>query len=339
MTEQIFDGDHYAVSYNGSGAGLVTIPRSALVAGTANAVIVNDGSGNLSSVGILNAARGGTGVDSSGYTGVAKVSGGAWSASAIVNADVSASAAIGRAKLASGSANYVLINNGSGVMTEEAQLAVSRGGTGQDFSGVGAGPFALTVSSGVVSAATGISTAATPSTIVLRDVSGNITGATFNASVVSTNSITSTGDLTIQPAGGDVLFGASVLHLTPNTIAGGDVTFRTGNCQTIGTATAAVVSVATASGIAYGVAVNIAAANVTNGSGAGQYTFIARAKNIAGVLTIGTILNKSSSRDSSIATASVTAAASGTTIEIRVTGSAGVTINWCCSATIVQQSF
>lgn len=48
----------------------------------------------------------------------------------IVDADVSASAAIARSKLASGSNNYVVINNGSGVMSEEAQLAISRGGTG-----------------------------------------------------------------------------------------------------------------------------------------------------------------------------------------------------------------
>lgn len=46
-----------------------------------------------------------------------------------VNADISASAAIARSKLASGSANHVLINDGSGVMSSEAVLAVSRGGT------------------------------------------------------------------------------------------------------------------------------------------------------------------------------------------------------------------
>lgn len=48
----------------------------------------------------------------------------------IVDGDVNASAAIARSKLASGSNDHVLINNGSGVMSSEAQLAVSRGGTG-----------------------------------------------------------------------------------------------------------------------------------------------------------------------------------------------------------------
>jgi hypothetical protein len=48
----------------------------------------------------------------------------------IDNADIKAAAGIARDKLASGSNNHVIINNGSGVMTSEAQLAVSRGGTG-----------------------------------------------------------------------------------------------------------------------------------------------------------------------------------------------------------------
>lgn len=47
----------------------------------------------------------------------------------ILNIDINASAAIDRTKLANGTANHVLINNGSGVMSSEAQLALSRGGT------------------------------------------------------------------------------------------------------------------------------------------------------------------------------------------------------------------
>lgn len=52
-------------------------------------------------------------------------------ANSIVNADVATAAAIARTKLASGSNNHVLINDGSGVMSSEAVLAVTRGGTGQ----------------------------------------------------------------------------------------------------------------------------------------------------------------------------------------------------------------
>lgn len=52
----------------------------------------------------------------------------------IVNANVSASAAIARSKLATGSANHVIIDDGSGVLSSEATLAKSRGGSGQDNS-------------------------------------------------------------------------------------------------------------------------------------------------------------------------------------------------------------
>jgi hypothetical protein len=48
----------------------------------------------------------------------------------IENADIKAGAAIDRTKLASGSNDHVLINNGSGVMSSEAALAVTRGGSG-----------------------------------------------------------------------------------------------------------------------------------------------------------------------------------------------------------------
>jgi hypothetical protein len=48
----------------------------------------------------------------------------------IENSDIKAGAAIDRTKLASGTASHVLINDGSGVFSSEAQLATSRGGTG-----------------------------------------------------------------------------------------------------------------------------------------------------------------------------------------------------------------
>jgi len=48
----------------------------------------------------------------------------------IVDGDINGSAAIARTKLASGTANHVIINDGSGVFSSEANLAISRGGTG-----------------------------------------------------------------------------------------------------------------------------------------------------------------------------------------------------------------
>lgn len=53
----------------------------------------------------------------------------------ILNADINSAAAIARSKLASGSANHVVINDGSGNFSSEAQLAGSRGGSGISNSG------------------------------------------------------------------------------------------------------------------------------------------------------------------------------------------------------------
>jgi hypothetical protein len=48
----------------------------------------------------------------------------------IENADIKSGAAIARDKIANGTANHVVINNGSGTFSSEASLSVSRGGTG-----------------------------------------------------------------------------------------------------------------------------------------------------------------------------------------------------------------
>ena len=48
----------------------------------------------------------------------------------IVDSKISPAAQIERSKLKDGTANHVLINNGSGVMSSESALNVSRGGTG-----------------------------------------------------------------------------------------------------------------------------------------------------------------------------------------------------------------
>ncbi len=57
-------------------------------------------------------------------------------AGVITDADVNASADLQRTKIASGMPNYVLINNGSGVFSEEQFLDKSRGGAGADQTNV-----------------------------------------------------------------------------------------------------------------------------------------------------------------------------------------------------------
>jgi hypothetical protein len=73
----------------------------------------------------IGALYGGTGGSSAASTGLAKVAAGTWSYATLLNADVSASAAITRSKLASGTAYRLLANDSSGVMSENAALTAT----------------------------------------------------------------------------------------------------------------------------------------------------------------------------------------------------------------------
>lgn len=109
---------------SGGGGGVVNISGTQTITGlktfsallTATAGLTTTGTNTLSSLGlgILHSS-----------------SGGVVSSSNIVNADVDAAAAIARTKIASGSNNHVIINDGSGVLSSEATLAITRGGSGQ----------------------------------------------------------------------------------------------------------------------------------------------------------------------------------------------------------------
>jgi hypothetical protein len=94
---------------------------STLYAAGSGKVLLGDGS-DLTSV----AVTGDIGISSTGVTSIAS--------GAIVNADVSASAAIARSKLAAGTASQVVVNDGAGVLTSEATLNPLRGGLGADVS-------------------------------------------------------------------------------------------------------------------------------------------------------------------------------------------------------------
>jgi hypothetical protein len=108
--------------------------------------VITDASGNLSSEQYLDLVRGGTGQDNTNITfpstGVIVTEDGIHvltnkdidadsnTITNIADANIKTGANIARAKLASGSIDHVVINDGSGVLSSEAQLAVSRGGTG-----------------------------------------------------------------------------------------------------------------------------------------------------------------------------------------------------------------
>lgn len=79
----------------------------------------------------VTAAKGGTGGDSSAQSGIPHVSTGTWSYSSIVNADVSASAAIDFSKLASLTSANILVGSAGNVATAVAMtgdIAITNGG-------------------------------------------------------------------------------------------------------------------------------------------------------------------------------------------------------------------
>lgn len=123
-----YDGSAWKVVFNISGdeSGYITnanvatnaaIARTKLASGSANHVIINDGSGVLSSEATLAASRGGLATDASAFTGVVKASTGTFSAASIVNSDISASADISFSKLAALTSGRILVGNGSNVAT------------------------------------------------------------------------------------------------------------------------------------------------------------------------------------------------------------------------------
>lgn len=116
----------------------------------------------------------------------------------IADVSVATGAAIARSKLAAGTASHVIINDGSGNFSSEAQLAVSRGGTGLgsgtsggvlyfSASGVLASSGALTANALVIGGGTGVA----PSTPVglgttAQVLHGNAGGApSFGAVVIA----------------------------------------------------------------------------------------------------------------------------------------------------------
>ena len=85
--------------------------------------------------GTLASSKGGTGADFSGSAGILAVLGGTFSAREIGNGDISASAEIGRAKIASGNAYRVVANGSDGHLTELA----ATGSSGQVLTSTGTG--------------------------------------------------------------------------------------------------------------------------------------------------------------------------------------------------------
>lgn len=114
--------DQFVGGVNGTTLLDGSIPIAKLEALTSGQIIVGSGANEPTAV----AVTGDVTISNAGVTAIGS--------GVIVNADVNASAAIDRSKLASGTASHVVINSGAGAFSSEAQLLPVRGGTGVDAS-------------------------------------------------------------------------------------------------------------------------------------------------------------------------------------------------------------
>lgn len=319
------------------------IARTKLTNGPANHVLINDGAGVISSEAALDPARGGTGVDTSASSGIARVTTGTWSVGTVTNSDIDASANIARSKIAAGVADHVVINSGTGTLSSEAQLSVARGGTGGDFSGVGAGPFVLELSLGAF-AATAATASAVPNTYVKRNGSADVSFSTVNLTGISSSTnvtITATNQLNIVTPLIDT--GASIVTAAPASIPGGRVTTYINNLQTGDATFTTILSVPTSpgasSGTAYTCNVALACGDRTGGTASALITFKFRAKNVGGVLTVGGVSQILRQREAPLSTVNAQTGASGTNIVVQVRGIVGSFVDWSGRLEIVSQEY
>lgn len=110
--------DGFVLTYN-SGSGTLIYGAAPLTPSLTSAHIFVGNAGNVATD---VAVTGDIAISNAGVTSIAS--------GVIVDADINASAAITRSKLAAGTASHVVIHDGSGNLSSEASLNVTRGGTG-----------------------------------------------------------------------------------------------------------------------------------------------------------------------------------------------------------------
>jgi hypothetical protein len=155
----------------------------------------------------------------------------------IDNADIKSGAAIDRAKIASGSANQVLINDGSGALSSEAQLAPSRGGTGvSNAATLTYGTDNLTLTTAGVTNVT-LPTTGTLATLAGAEALSNKTQIDVDNLRLDGNTLSSTdtnGDITLNPNGsGEINLEATVRTNAIDTPGAGTLTVGGTDATTI----------------------------------------------------------------------------------------------------------
>jgi hypothetical protein len=336
-----FGGLVVATTFSGSGASLTNIPFSAVTTGSTNSALWVNGAGAITATGPLPNTFGGTGADTSAFTGVAKVAAGVWTASSVVNADISATAAIAFTKLATLAVSGVVTTDVSGVITATTgPLSRTLGGTGVNLSA--AIPqfsiLATNSAANVIDATLTYGTTATANSLVQRDGSGNVA---FGS--ISVNTITSTGSITFTPVGGNLFFGTNQTNWSASASANA---WRVVATQTTTAATAATLLAITTTtgtnGRAYALRGLVTCGNGATPFGTGSYSFLLKFKNIGSTLTSTGTLQLSSALDADLsapAIGGISVSVATQTLNIQVTGKTGINLTWTGVFDLCSQSY
>lgn len=335
-----------APGFSGDGSGLTNIPLANLATLTANNVLITNGTGAITTTSHLANNLGGTGIDSSALTGVAKISSGTWSASTINASDITNNT-ITSSQIASGTINGSNIApatiTGSNIAsgTVSGSNIASNTITGSNIASNTIPNSALVTlsTSGLVSnSATTATSSNTANSIVARDGSGNINVGT----------VTNT-QLLQQPSAYANYIVRSAYVQTTNATATTLYSFATSSNNAY-TFTITIVAVQTTSSVSgqSNPAGQPNPVNQPNQSGqlnqlglSASYQFLFKVNNVGGTITISSITNLSSIIDIGLLLtgASVAITSNNTNIIVQVTGTASTTIRWAGAFNIVGLQF
>ncbi len=351
-TAKIYGGAPYnAPSYTatstpgfvGDGSGLTNLPASQITLNNPDYAVITNGSSQLTTEQYLSTVRGGTGVNSSAFTGVAKVNAGTWSASAVTGSDIASATITGSniaaATIAGSNISAATItgsnisaatitgsNIASGTVTGTNIAATTITDANIATNAAIADTKLATISTAgkVANSATTAATSNAPNTIVLRDGTGSTNVATLFATLVTAPNVTS-----------------SFLVQTPN--ANAQTTIQSAYVQTTNATATTLFSLATISAGAHGttylISCNISLGDVTGGSNTGTYQFQFKVKNLGGTLTLSSIISNTTILDGTLTGTGISVTSSSANALVQVTGIAATTIAWSGTFTITQVNF
>jgi hypothetical protein len=338
--------------FTGDGSGLTNVSATNVTLNNPNYAVITDGSSQLTTEQFLSNVRGGTGADSSAFSGVAKVNTGTWSASLITNSDITpatitgasiASATITGSNIASGTVTGT--NIGANTITNSNITAATITGASIASATVtGSNIASATVTGSNIASATITGTNIASNTIPdssLQTIS--TAGKVSNSATTATNLNTASAIVARDASGNFSAGNVTTTQLTqlPNANAQSSIQsafVATSNATATTLFTLATVSAGT-HGTTYLINCNVSLGDVTGGVNTGTYQFQFKVKNIGGTLTLSSIISNTTILDGTLTNTAVSVSSSSANALVQVTGIAATTINWSGNFTITQVNF